>query len=482
MLLSIQFPIGDSRAFLGQKVKLLGRPTWPSASPDNDFVRSFGSIRKRKLGGLSGWIGESALCEASRALRFSKIKNFRESEKGLNIPMRLVFRRFYFDGLAVGKFEVGLTTKVGDTKELTNKQTYELINYYLTLPVVVPGLSDKADSDKTAGVGVKTVLAQAGKPLARFYRSCSMSHPLPAELEDWWVLHGAPLLFLVHAYSERIHIPFFGKAVPRSPNLDCDLFYCEVPYGGRSLRMWVMGLTPNSDYKNVRALRICLLRLHAEHEAMRLVLQNVATNKVDISPRSSESNTLQLYLNEATKRISRLGSEADYLSSGNLAEIARESEDMVNPGERDSLLASLKNIDVRRNIFQKVEDYVRTEIHTKELYMGSKYHIEGGQQGAVGDSAQASNNVFNQWNKSGGNLKGLAEELAKLRAELGKQATNSEQFESAAAIAKAEDAAKKGDGATVFDHLKTAGKWALGIAESIGIPIAIEALKKAIGA
>lgn len=482
MLLSIQIPFADSRAFLPEKVKILGRPTWPSVSPNIDFVRSFGSIRKRRLGGLPGWVGESALCEAARALRFKGIKSYRDSETSLSVPLMLSFRRFYFDGLAVGKFEVGISTFDDLIQPFNRKQTGNFIEHCLNLPVSIPALSPKAVLPNLAGNAVETVLGLVGKPLSRFYDAASISHPPPADLQDWWVLPGNPLLFLVHRSWEKIHIPFLGKSVPRSSSLDCDLFYCEVPYKDRSLRMWVMGLGDYTDYRDVRFLKICLLRLHAEHEAMRLILQNISTNKINIVPRSDESNTLQRYLNEATRRISRLSSQADSVASGDVAEFARESEDMVNPGERDALLATLENINVRKNVFYKVQDYVNADIILKqEVYLDSKYKITGGTQGAVGDNAQASNNLFNTWNQSGGDLRELAQQLALLRAELGKRAQGPEQFESATAIAKAAAAAEKGDGPGVFDHLRNAGKWALETATSIGVPVAIQALKSAIG-
>jgi hypothetical protein len=481
MLFSVQFPFADSRAFLSAKTNLLGRPTWPAVWPDVDFVRSFGSIRKRRLGGLSGWVGENALCEASRALRFSRITNYKDLDAKLSIPIRVVFRRLYFDGLAVGKFEVGLSTEDEYISNLKGKHTYELINHCLNLPVVIPGLSEKAVDLGLARNSILTKLGEAGKPLAGVYAAASVSHPPPAKIEDWWVLPGTPLLILIHQSDEKIHIPFLGKSIPRSEFLNCDLTYYEVPYANRNLRMWGLVLGENASYKDVRALKISLLRLHAEHETMRLVLQNISTNRIQIAPRSQESNTLQRYLNEATRRISRLSSQADELAEGNVAEIARESEDMVNPGERDSLLTTLQNLDVRRNIFYKVQDYVNADIYVKELYMESKYKITGGTQGAVGDNAQSSNNTFNTWNQSGGDLKALAGELAQLRAELGKQAKSSEEFESATAIAKAEAAAQKGDGSSVFEHLKSAGKWALETATSIGIPVAIQAIKTALG-
>jgi hypothetical protein len=107
----------------------------------------------------------------------------------------------------------------------------------------------------------------------------------------------------------------------------------------------------------------------------------------------------------------------------------------------------------------------------------SNWYTKGGKV----NHSQASDNVFNQWNQTGGNLKVLAEELTQLREELVKKAKGPEQLESATAIAKAEAAAKGDDGPTAFRLLKEAGKWALDIAKSIGIPITVEVLKKTIG-
>jgi hypothetical protein len=481
MFLSLQFPIADCRAFLSSEPNLLGRPMWPSVSPDIDFVRSFGSIRKRKLGGLPGWVGETAICEATRALRFALITHYRDPYQ-LSLGVKVVFRRFYFDGLAVGKFELGLSTDNHGSISLSRKQTGEFIDHCLSLPVTVPALTDKAVIPSLARAAIQTELGRAGKPLAGFYAACSVSHPPPAQLTDWWVLPGQPLLVVIHDSSEKIHIPYLGKSVPRSEFLNADLSSYEVPYQGKKLRMWVIGLAERTNYRDVRALKICLLRLHAEHESLRVILQNISTNRIAVRPRSAESNTLQRYLNEATRKISRLSLEADDLAEGDLAELARESEDMVNPGDRDALLTSLRNLDIRKNIFSKVENYVKTEINVKEMYMESKYKITGGTQGAIGDNAQASNNTFNTWHQSGGDLKALAGELAQLRAELGKQAKSPEEFESATAIAKAEAAAQNGEGSSVFEHLKSAGKWALETATSIGIPVAIQAIKAALGA
>ena len=72
------------------------------------------------------------------------------------------------------------------------------------------------------------------------------------------------------------------------------------------------------------------------------------------------------------------------------------------------------------------------------------------------------------------------QELARLRAAM-KQETEgtAEQDEVIGEVAKAEKAAGQGDDRTMLRHLKTAGTWALGVAEKIGVPLAVEAIKRA---
>ena len=58
------------------------------------------------------------------------------------------------------------------------------------------------------------------------------------------------------------------------------------------------------------------------------------------------------------------------------------------------------------------------------------------------------------------------------------EAETREQDKAVGAVADAEEAAAKGDGPTALRHLKAAGKWTLGIAEKIGVPVAVEDLKR----
>jgi hypothetical protein len=108
------------------------------------------------------------------------------------------------------------------------------------------------------------------------------------------------------------------------------------------------------------------------------------------------------------------------------------------------------------------------------------YNIHG-QAGAVGKNAHAHDITFQQaWNQSNIDLPRLAEELTRLRAAM-KQETEGtrEQDKAIVVVADAEEAAINGDGPTTLQHLKAAGKWALGIAEKIGVTVATEAIKRA---
>lgn len=145
----------------------------------------------------------------------------------------------------------------------------------------------------------------------------------------------------------------------------------------------------------------------------------------------------------------------------------------------DKSLGSENEIERMKNLDS---DKPGTVIYTKELTMRDKYDVKG-QTGAVGAVAHAHHMTFNQiWNENRNeiNLPALAAELLKLRLKLRDEATETEHYSSMGEIASAESCAKKGDGPGALEYLSKAGKWALDIAEKIGVPVATEALKIAV--
>ncbi len=104
-----------------------------------------------------------------------------------------------------------------------------------------------------------------------------------------------------------------------------------------------------------------------------------------------------------------------------------------------------------------------------------------GQAGAIGPNAQAHDMAFNQvWTEleATTDIPKLAMELFQLRQEKRKIAIEPEHDIAVSEIAKAEQAAKAGNGSKTVAHLESAGKWALDIATKIGTSLAVEAIKK----
>ena len=115
---------------------------------------------------------------------------------------------------------------------------------------------------------------------------------------------------------------------------------------------------------------------------------------------------------------------------------------------------------------------------TGEKIMGDNY--KAGQVGAMGPNSHAHDMTFNQiWNDIQGNidLPQLANELSKLRLEMKKEALEPEQDVAVSEIAKAEIAAKAGEGSKVLEHLKAGGKFALDVATKIGVALVVETIK-----
>jgi hypothetical protein len=100
--------------------------------------------------------------------------------------------------------------------------------------------------------------------------------------------------------------------------------------------------------------------------------------------------------------------------------------------------------------------------------MGDTYNISGGQVGAVGKSAIATGNTFQQ----------IINDLSRLHQEMQRSATTPEEQAATQNVAKAEQAARQEDEPTMQQHLKNAGQWAWDCAQKIGTDVVTEYLKK----
>ena len=108
---------------------------------------------------------------------------------------------------------------------------------------------------------------------------------------------------------------------------------------------------------------------------------------------------------------------------------------------------------------------------------GSVFNISGGQQGAVGDNARAENFTQN----AGIDVGELAEGIARLRAAMAAEATEGDQYIALGSVAAAEKEAKAGNKEKAVEYLKSAGKWALDMAQKIGVNVITKAIQGQFG-
>jgi hypothetical protein len=127
-----------------------------------------------------------------------------------------------------------------------------------------------------------------------------------------------------------------------------------------------------------------------------------------------------------------------------------------------------------------MSDATRPTVET--LNIVREQYIVHGAAGVVGPGATLQGDflAWSQCSFGEEQLEDLSDELALLTDALRGESERSDIDATAGAIAAAESAARRGDGVTTLTHLRSAGRWCLGIAEKVGVPLATEALKRAL--
>ena len=137
-------------------------------------------------------------------------------------------------------------------------------------------------------------------------------------------------------------------------------------------------------------------------------------------------------------------------------------ESRIAPEQQAQLMAAVLGLIENQN---KLIDKIPS---SRGLAMGDTYNIHGGQIGAVGQSASASGNTFQQ----------ITADLSRLHEEMQRSAKTPEQRAAAEDVAKATQAAREQNEPAMRQHLKNAGKFVLDCTQKIGVEALAEYLKK----
>jgi hypothetical protein len=336
MFIVVQFPFTDVRGFLPLDSHRLKSPAWPNAEEGKEFIRGHGAVRKRRRGGIDQWAGERLYCTTTRALRFDRWPRTFRLQTGAWLPLDCAFRRFFTDGQAMARVEVGVRYRPDLThptlpdlaRALTDEEWSTVCPEVLKLPVRVrtPG-----------GALARAPLSSAGPLLAKHYLSATTAHPegQPGVSKAWWYTSGAALALVEYRPGE-LRLPRYLRPVRSLEMAAIELSYQTAAKD--KVGTWFLGFGRDANPDIVRRIRIHLFRLHAERECLKQVLRLISKGQLAVTDTPGPS-ALAEYLDYSATQLSREWREG--LPQGDILKAAYEFDTIMAEGERADLLAAI---------------------------------------------------------------------------------------------------------------------------------------------
>ncbi len=353
MYVLFQYPIIDFRpASSAAKIKIYF-PNFPTPELQyRPFIRHFGSVKKRDYGGIEQWAGEEFFCDARRSLRYADLhKQIFSLKEGVNVESVNCHKRFYADGKFMNKVEVCLTNNIETLAEKNNTPVnmIPLLKFYAELPVQVNGTS--------------TQLHRAGRQLAKLYCNSSVLHTKPKKDLSKHIMDGEVCMLLIYAASEMLQLPAQAKKINEYSSKDgsatISLYGYTLFLNGYYLKVWMIQI-PYYDEKVksavnsvLRNLRIVLMRLHAEKETIRALLNGLKTGKIKLAARGAKTKMVMDYLKDAYEQLFK--KRRFNIDQGDMLNFALQSENMASPGSFSTLQKNIKDEFIRKNMGRFLE-------------------------------------------------------------------------------------------------------------------------------
>jgi hypothetical protein len=386
LLVAVQFPFAEARPFLPTPSHRLERPVWPIPEPGKDFVRKFGPVIRRERGGVENWPGEGIYCRATRAVRFDgSIDAFLKSHRWLGGEFGCAFRRFLYDGLAVARVEIGLgqrELRAGPSPKRAD-QWLVILRDVIDLAVRIPSATDR---------GEKCRLIDAPEPLATAYlqSTTQIFTRQRKPTEPWWFSPGLPLVLVAYREMQGGQLPPTARPVDLGFEADVRLHYLRPSFSGKDVGVWLLGAGPTADPDVLRRLRLHLFRLHAERDCLKQIFRLITVGKLKVEVETDGTGRLQQYFVEAFAVLNK--QQRFGLPQSDMLKATQEFEDVVDPGERETLLTYLERI--RGNVLRAVEKY--TLQRAERSVQGVTLHVDGPVATINLDQFTGGKNVTNQ--------------------------------------------------------------------------------------
>jgi hypothetical protein len=346
MFVAFQIPLADARPYVGG-VNKLAVPNY-LLGPDEtreEFMRNFGPFEWRRQDPGDDWPAENVYCRAARGLRFVEgALSTLEKDTGNRVSFECAFRRYLSNGKAVARIEIGLARRARTPRApLDGEGVRELMQRAFQLPVRVRGASG---FDEVALMDAGPLLAAHVMRSTTHWKAAGSSFK-PA---DWWVTPGRVLALLEYRPDEVSDVPARARKVQTTiPGLE--LHHVSFQKGRRITRAWLMQVDPSAERARVREIRLHLFRLHAEREALRQILRQIAQDNLALSADTDASGDLRSYFEKSLGFLRRTSVYGQPQSE--LLKTAYEFDNLFTSGDRASLLAALG--DVGRHLRERLD-------------------------------------------------------------------------------------------------------------------------------
>lgn len=263
MFVLLHFPFVDLRGIYEDRLGRSPRPDWRSDDPGQCFVRGFGGMSARNAKAF-GLVGERAYVEFEHALAFPIPGAHRQEGWTHGVPLRVWFRRLYFDGDIAGRFEVGFNTDANYENEVAAEHwpPYDL-------PSLARSVCDiPVEVRSSDGSVAASPLERCGEALGLAYlvattlNSERAAHPA-AEIIGSAFKVGSPAVHVRARAGTPLELPVDRRDVVESCN-GGQMFLTSVAKGQRRNTMTVqVSGTAGAETAEERARRVLFTHLNS---------------------------------------------------------------------------------------------------------------------------------------------------------------------------------------------------------------------------
>lgn len=204
-------------------------------------------------------------------------------------------------------------------------------------------------------------LITAGQALRDAYVASTTRSGGPKESR---VIAGAPVI-VAEAKPHDPVIQARGTRVIQLEDKGIDLWSWRYRTARGPLSVWLVRPEDGAEWDAIRNLRIHLLRLHAEREGLRGILNLISRPEFPIERGNPASEALQAYLSSQAQLHGR--EQRSGLPQSTLLETAYSTQDLVEPGRRQDLITQLERVrpTVKRRVEVLTTEKATVEPHPK---------------------------------------------------------------------------------------------------------------------